>query len=150
MLELGEWIGSRRADDRPWLMLGKGPTFGRRDEFPLADFNLIGLNNVAGEMRVDVAHIVDVDVVSSIADRLSENCGVLLMPRHPHVAFRATDRRLEDFFDELPVLHELDEQGRLVWYNATTGAPVGDSPIMRLRWFSSCLLYTSPSPRDRS
>ena len=79
MLELGEWIGSRRVDDRPWLMLGKGPTFGRRDEFSLDDFNLIGLNNVAGEMRVDVAHIVDVDVVGSIADRLSENCGVLLL-----------------------------------------------------------------------
>jgi hypothetical protein len=137
MLELREWIESRPADDRPWLMLGKGPTFGRREEFPLGDFNLIGLNNVAGEMRVDVAHIVDVDVVGLIAERLSENCGVLLMPRHPHVGFQATDRRLEDFFGELPVLRELDEQGRLVWYNATTGAPVGDSPIMRLRYFSS-------------
>jgi hypothetical protein len=137
MLELREWITSRRGDDRPWLMLGKGPTFARREEFPLEDFNLIGLNNVAGELRVDVAHIIDVDVVGKIAERLAGNCDVLLMPRHPHVGFRATGRRLEDFFDELPVLRELDEQGRLVWYNAETGAPVGDSPVMRVRYFSS-------------
>jgi hypothetical protein len=137
MLELRAWIESRRADDRPWLMLGKGPTFGRRQEFPLDDFNLLGLNNVAGAMRVDVAHIIDVDVVGQIADRLAENCGVLLMPRYPHVGFTATDRRLEDFFDELPVLRELDEQNRLVWYSAATGAPVKGSPVMRVRYFSS-------------
>ncbi len=137
MLELREWITSRQADDRPWLMLGKGPTFARRGEFPLEDFNLIGLNNVAGELRVDVAHIIDVDVLGPIADRLSENCGVLLMPRHPHVGFQSTDRKLEDFFDEVPILRELDQQGRLVWYNAETGPPAGDSPVMRVRYFSS-------------
>ena len=59
------------------------------------------------------------------------------MPRHPHVGFQPTERRLEDFFDELPVLRELDEQGRLVWYNAATRPPVGDSPVIGVRYFSS-------------
>ena len=59
------------------------------------------------------------------------------MPRRPHVKFRAGEKLLEDYFDELPVLRELDEQGRLVWYNAATSPPVGDSPKIGVRFFSS-------------
>jgi hypothetical protein len=137
MLELREWIRSTTFDDKPWLLLGKGPTFARRDEFPLDEYNLMGLNNVVGEQKVDVAHIVDVDVVPKVADALRENAGFLLMPRRPHVSFRPAERRLEDHFGDHPVLRELDEQGRLVWYNASTGAQVEDSPVIPVRFFSS-------------
>jgi Glycosyl transferase family 8 len=137
MIELREWTRSSRFDDKPWLVLGKGPTFSRRDEFQLADYNLLGLNNVVGEMNVDVAHIIDIDVARACADRLLNGCGYLLMPRRPHVDFLATGRLLEDFFDEIPVLRELDRQQRLVWYNARTGGPVGNSPVIRVRYFSS-------------
>lgn len=137
MLELTDWIASRRFPDKPWLILGKGPTFARRDEFPIGDFNLLGLNNVVGEMRVDVAHIIDVDVLDKVADKLADHCQVLLMPRRPHVSFLASERMLEDFFDEYPVLRRLDDEQRLVWYNARTGSPVGKSPVIRVRSFSS-------------
>jgi Glycosyl transferase family 8 len=137
MIELRDWITSTNFEPKPWLLLGKGPTFARRGEFPLDDYNLIGLNNVVGEQKVDVAHIIDVDVIPKVADALRENARYLLMPRRPHVAFRPAERRLEDHFDEHPVLRELDEDGRLVWYNAQTGAPVGDSPTIGVRFFSS-------------
>lgn len=137
MIELRDWIRSTRFDPKPWLMLGKGPTFSRRTEFPLEDYNLIGLNNVVSEQRVDVAHIIDVDVVEKCADALRENCRFLLMARRPHVRFLPGERRLEDYFGELPVLDQLDEEGRLVWYNAATSAPVGDSPQIGVRFFSS-------------
>ena len=137
MIELRDWIRQSRFASKPWLVLGKGPTFSRRDEFPLSDYNLLGLNNVVSELRVDVAHIIDMDVAERCSEALLENCDHVLMPRRPHVGFSAGDRLLEDFFDDVPALRELDERGRLVWYNARTGPPVGDSPVISVRYFSS-------------
>jgi hypothetical protein len=137
MLELREWIRSADFPDKPWLLLGKGPSFARRGEFDLSAFNLMGINGVVDEQKVDVAHIIDVDVVQRSGERLIENCEYLLMPRRPHVSFMPTERLLEDFFDELPVLRELDSRGRLVWYNARTSAPVDSSPVIRIQHFTS-------------
>jgi hypothetical protein len=137
MIELRDWIRSQSFDRKPWLILGKGPTFSRRGEFPLGEYNLMGLNEVAGEMKVDVAHVIDMDVVQKLGEKLLDNCEYLLMPRRPHVGFGSTKKLLEDFFGEVPVLRELDSRGKLVWYNARTGAPVGDSPVIEVRNFSS-------------
>ena len=137
MIELREWVGKTTFDPKPWLLLGKGRTFSRRGEFPLADYLLMGLNNVVNEQSVDVAHIIDIDVVERCADALRRNCRFLVMARRPHVRFRPGERRIEDYFDDFPVLRELDEQGRLVWYNAATSAPVGNSPQIGVRFFSS-------------
>lgn len=137
MIELRDWIDTARFEPKPWLLLGKGPTFSRRHEFPLGDYNLMALNNVAAEHKVDVAHILDIDVVERCAESLPGNCDFLVMARRPHVDFKPTERFLEDFFDDLPVLRELDSQGRLVWYNASTSAPVGPSPVVGVRYFSS-------------
>jgi hypothetical protein len=137
MLELREWIATSRFPRKPWLILGKGPTFERRGEHRLGDYNLLGLNNVVGEMKVDVAHIIDIDVLERCADALAENCRYLLMPRRPHVRVKPGERLLEAFVAELPALRELDREGRLVWYNARTSAPIGASPVVRVRSFSS-------------
>jgi Glycosyl transferase family 8 len=137
MIELRDWIRSTRFDAKPWLLLGKGPTFSRRAEFPLADYNLMGLNDVVSEQPMDVAHVIDIDVVEKCADTLAGNCQYLVIARRPHFRFVPGERRLEDYFDALPVLRELDEQERLVWYNASTSAPVDDSPQIGVRFFSS-------------
>ena len=137
MIELRDWIRSSTFDPKPWLLLGKGPTFSRRGEFPLGDYNLIGLNNVVTEQKVDVAHIIDIDVVEKCADALRDNCRFLVIARRPHVRFRPGERRLEDYFGELAILRELDEQGRLVWYNAATSPAVDGSPEIGIRFFSS-------------
>lgn len=137
MLELREWFRTLPPDDRPWLVLGKGPTFGRRSEFDLSQYRLLALNHVVRELPVEVAHIIDIDVVDDCADRLLENCRWLLMPRVPHIQQRAGHARLEDYRDALPVLRELDAQGRLVWYNARTGPRIGDSPVIDVRNVSS-------------
>jgi len=137
VIELRDWIRSAGFDPKPWLLLGKGPTFSRRTEFPLGDYNLMGLNDVVSEQRVDVAHVIDVDVAEKCADTLEHNCRFLVMARRPHVRFLPGERRLEDYFDDLPVLRDLDKQGRLVWYNAGTSAPVDDSPRIGVPFFSS-------------
>ena len=137
MRELIEWINTTRFPDRPWLVLGKGPTFSRRHEFDLGAYNLLSLNHVVNEVQVDVAHIIDVDVVEACAPALATNCDWLLMPRVPHVQSRPSLRPLDDFVDAIPVLRELDEAGRLIWYNAETGLVFPGSPVIEVKWFSS-------------
>ena len=137
MIELHDWVRTAPFDERPWLLIGKGPSFSRRDEFDLTGFHTMSLNHVVGEMPVDVAHIMDLDVVDACADSLLTQCRYLVMPRHPHVAHAPSHYRVEDFFDALPVLRALDAQGRLVWYSSV-GAPVpGVDHDVAVRYFSS-------------
>ena len=137
MLELREWIRSATFDSRPWLVLGKGPTFSRRSDFDLSKYQLLSLNHVVRELPVDVAHVIDIDVVEDCASELLHNCQWLVMPRVPHIHQRPGPVRLEDYFDAVPVLEEIDRKGRLVWYNAATAPPVGDSPVIDVTYFSS-------------
>lgn len=140
MRALGDWIreAPERYRESPWLVLGKGPTFARRGELDLDRFCLLGLNHVVAQQRVDVAHLIDIDVVESVGEALLENADVVLMPRVPHVRLEPSLRRLEDFLPGLPVLRRLADEGRLIWYNAASSHqdPPG-SPTVSVRYFSS-------------
>lgn len=137
MIEVVEWGRLLEPDDRPWLVLGKGPSFGCRDEFDLSRFRLFALNHVVRELAVDVAHAIDVDVIEAGGEQLREHCRWLVMPRFPHVNHRPTRHPLEHFVARIPVLDELDREGRLVWYNLDWAAPAPGSPIIPVRYFSS-------------
>jgi hypothetical protein len=137
MLELTDWFRDRAFPAKPWLVLGKGPTFDRRREFDLGKYNLLALNHVIDELKVDVAHIIDIDVVGDCSAALARNCDWLLMPRYPHVRSTHGDRALEGWFDEFPVLREIDSRGRLVWYNLATGTPEPESLVIAAGNFSS-------------
>jgi hypothetical protein len=137
MIELTAWIRSTRFPDKPWLVLGKGPSYGRRADFDLTQFNTLSLNHVVADMKVDVAHVIDVDVIEACADRIEANCDWLLMPRVPHIQSFPSLRRLEDFVAAIPVLRRLDDAGKLVWYSAETSPPEPGSPVIEVKWFSS-------------
>jgi hypothetical protein len=137
VIDLRQWASSHRLPDRPWLLLGKGPTFGRVREVRLDAFNVLGLNHVVREVPVDVAHAIDLDVVAACADQLRENCGWLVLPRRPHIDFRPAPRLLETFLDEIPILRELSDQGRLVYYNLSNSPAVDDAPVIKVRFFSA-------------
>jgi lipopolysaccharide biosynthesis glycosyltransferase len=116
MIDLGTWSSARPWPAKPWLIIGKGPTFSRRDDFDLNRFNTFALNHVLRELDVYVAHAIDVEVIRDTAGVLSARCQWLLMPRRPKENSRVSPKRLEDYFDELPVLRELSDAGRLVQY----------------------------------
>lgn len=137
MIEVIEWGRSLVADERPWLVLGKGPSFACHEEFDVGRFRLFGLNHVVRELRVDVAHAIDVDVVEACAAQLIDHCRWLLMPRFPHVKHRPTRHPLEHFVENIPVLRELEGERRLVWYNLDWAAPAPGSPVIPVRHFSS-------------
>ncbi|MEX2120866.1 MAG: glycosyltransferase [Pirellulales bacterium] len=137
MLELVEWGRSNGLAAKPWLILGKGPSFSYYKQVDLSGYHLLSLNHAVRQLPVTAAHIIDIDVVADCGRALVENCRWLIMPRRPHVHFDPGPKRLEDYFDELPVLRELDAQNRLVWYNLSSSKPYGDSPVIRARFFST-------------
>lgn len=139
MIELQKWIQSKPFADKPWLMLGKGPTFACHRDIDLNAYNLIGLNHVVRELKLNVAHAIDMDVIQACADKIPANCDWLLMPRRPHVNFVAGPKLLEEYFESSPVLREMDARGRLVWYKLNSEWLPQDepSPLIVAKTFSS-------------
>jgi hypothetical protein len=138
MIELKSWIEQNKFTDKPWLILGKGPTFARIKEVNLGDYSTLALNHVVREQKVDVAHIVDIDVIEALGQSLVENCTWLIMPRTPHVkCFASEYLRLEDWINCIPTLREVEKQGKLVTYSFSH-EPVSDDPwAIICRYFSS-------------
>jgi hypothetical protein len=139
MLELQDWARQfGEVNDKPWLMLGKGPSFTRRHEFNLADFHLMSLNHSIREQHVRVAHMIDIDVVIDCEDVINSACEYLVMPRYPHTSARPGMAPLEAYFVASPALRALDAEGRLVWYNVSTAPEaVAGSPVLQARFFGS-------------
>lgn len=127
-----------KADERPWLILGKGPSFAKRDAYDMGAYRLFSLNHVVRELPVQVAHIIDYDVVDACGDALVDNAEVLVMPWFPHVGNTPGAKSLEALAEENPTLKRLNEQGRLLWYNLSTAKEAhGDSPVVKVRYFSA-------------
>lgn len=133
-----QWSRSRDMQEGTWLMLGKGPTYRKLRNIDASAFRLLSLNHVVREQPVEVAHIIDLDVVHDCADALDANAGVLWMPAHPHVNHRPSEKPLWEWAKEVPVLRKLAGEGRLAWYNASTWKrPEPGSPVIDVRFFSA-------------
>lgn len=138
VLDLMQWAGSFDVAAKPWLLLGKGPSFSRLPDVPTDEFSICTLNHVIRERPADVAHIIDIDVVIDCADAIDKHAGVLLMPYHPHEQHKPSSKTLADYAAQVPVLTRLAEQGRLVGYNlSSTVKRYHDSPLVKVKFFSA-------------
>ena len=102
-----EWSRNRDMGAKPWLLLGKGPSYAKLKNVDASQFRLISLNHVVRERPVDIAHIIDLDVVHDCAHEIDANAGVLWMPAHPHVDCRPSEKPLWAWAQEVPVLRKL-------------------------------------------
>ena len=109
MLELTQWWRQAGLDSKPWMILGKGPSFGEHTRVDLTQFHLLSLNHAVQKLSVDVAHLIDLDVVEDCGEALLTNCRWLLMPRYPHVKFQASPQPLEAHVARSSVLQRLAE-----------------------------------------
>jgi hypothetical protein len=124
--------------DKPWLILGKGPSFNKRSEYNLSKYYTIGLNHVCREQRVTFAHIIDFDVADTCCEAIDSNAQFLVMPWIPHIKLRPRSQNLRELIQNNPVLRRMDEQHRLLWYNLSTAPRQhGDSPVVPVRYFSA-------------
>jgi hypothetical protein len=142
MVELVSWW--RSASDRftkPWLLLGKGPTFDAYDENQTS-FCTFGLNHVVKLKRINIAHAIDIEVVCDCERQLDGNCDFLIMPYIPNVRFQSGGKPLDAYFDLIPALREFAYSDRLVWYNLVSGGrarinPTVPSPLITANFFSA-------------
>lgn len=134
-----EWFEAQAIDKNdPWLMLGKGPSFAKRDAYDVGRFHLLSLNHVVREQPVRAAHIIDYDVVAACAEAIERNAEVLVMPWRPHVNYLPGARNLGELARVNPTLRLMNERGRLAWYNlSTTEERHAGSPVVRARYFSA-------------
>lgn len=146
-----DWFATtgKQLPPKPWLILGKGPSFEKRHDYDLAAFHTVGLNHVVREQRTTFFHTIDLEVVGHLQDVLAAQADYVILPWRPHLRlpprpfsprarFRVSDRALETYLAELPVLQQLSDEGRLLWYNLVTAPrPHGESPVVRVWGFSS-------------
>ena len=137
MLELKDWVKENNFADKSWLVVGKGPSFSKRLDFDLSAYNKLSLNHVVREMPVELAHVIDIDVVESCASSLLTNCQFLIMPRIPNVRhFPGQYLTLADWCKCIPELAELDRQKRLITYDFSH-LDSDDASVIVARYFSS-------------
>lgn len=117
MISINDWWkqSSNNSQDR-WLIVGKGPSFEKRNQFDISGYRTITLNHVIREMQAEIAHIIDLDVIRDCSEVIERNAKFLLVPRHPHVNGRAQEKTIESLLSDHPVLKKLSEQNRLVVY----------------------------------
>ncbi len=140
MLDARAWLHSKPEWlARPWLILGKGPTFALRDRFDLNAFNTLGLNHVVQEMPLAALHVIDLEVVHQRGDAILRNAGFLVMPLYPHEGGFETGASLGELCSRVPVLGRLEAEGRLVYYNLVPAGRPPDpaAPTAETRSFSA-------------
>src|SRR5262245_48147174 len=110
-----EWFATSGLDvNRPWLILGKGPSFANRTEHALTVYYTLSLNHVVREQPVMVAHMIDLDVVADCGESLLNNAQVVVLPWVPHVKNRPGRQNLAELAEAPGILRRLNEQGRLL------------------------------------
>jgi len=121
-----------------WLILGKGPSFAKRESFDLTQYRLLSLNHAVRELPVDLAHLIDIDVVDAVGEALLTNAGAVVMPWHPHQDQAYCHTTLAEWAERKPILARLRDEGRLLWYNliGTGAAARPGSPEVLVKYFS--------------
>jgi len=134
-----EWFQSDQVNQlKPWLILGKGPSFSKRFQFDLDKFYTLSLNHALREMSVKIAHMIDLDVVDDCGEIILRNTEFLVLPWMPHVRNRPGALDLGQLAQSHPLLRALDREGRLLWYNHSRAPRQhGDSPVVRVKFFSA-------------
>jgi hypothetical protein len=138
MPDIVQWAASFDVHHKEWLILGKGPSYSHVKNINPNDYYTCSLNHVVREHPVDLAHIIDIDVVQDCKDTIERNARFLVLPFFPHVNQKSTKKTIYEFVDQMPILKSLKKQGRLIWYNLSTSKQrVGSSPVIEAKFFSA-------------
>jgi hypothetical protein len=138
MLSFFDWYNLTLSSSRPWLILGKGPSFALRTNLDLSPYHVLSLNHAVREQSVLAAHVIDLEVIEACADAIDRNAQVLVMPWYPHTKNFPGQRTLAEIAAEVPILRRLADQNRLLWYDLSTSAVRhGSGPVVQATYFSA-------------
>ena len=128
-----------RAEPKPWLVAGKGPSFGRgfgRLALESARMNVLALNHAMNFVETTLGHVTDLDVLPDI----TREPQFLVMPWHPHVGNKPGRATLDELIPSTPLLARLAYEGRVLWYNSSLCPKAlrrKGPPVVRVRYFSA-------------
>jgi len=131
------WGREFNPGSKPWLLLGKGPTFQKIKSVDLTPYFVCSLNHVVRELPVTLAHIIDIDVVADCADAIDRNARFLAVPYRPHFQNSPCEKTIEDCIHEIPILKKLNDENRLIWYNLSSSPAREGSPVIKAKFFSA-------------
>src|SRR5688572_2888580 len=120
MREIVQWSNEFKPGSKPWLIVGKGPTFQNSRDLDLSAYYVCSLNHVVREFPVTLAHIIDIEVAADCANEIYRNARFLAMPHRPHTKNSPSEKTLADFTREVPMLEAMEKEGRLLWYNLSS------------------------------
>ncbi len=124
--------------ERPWLIMGKGPSYSTLSSFDTTEFYKVSLNHVIRDQKVEIAHIIDFDVAIDCAEQIDANANILVLPWRPHIENWVSIKTLDILINENEVLKKLNKQGRIKFYNlGSCIKPVDNSPVIPTNFFSS-------------
>jgi hypothetical protein len=127
------------ADDRPWLIVGKGPTSDHLSSFDTSKYRCLTLNHACKVVEPAAAHFVDVEAFEACRTYLFPPT-LVLMPWHPHHRFHPSIKAVIDW----PAIATLAADARLGTYNATTAGKLPkhpDVPTIRLTSFGATAAF---------
>jgi hypothetical protein len=136
-------------DSRPWMVLGKGPSFPKHRDFNLSSYNSVGLNHVVCKLpQLDFVHMTDIEVLDGVADVLMSSSKMrLILPFFPHVKNRPDVSRSVDIilnektYKHRKLLVKLYNEDRIFTYLSSLSSrscrrkDIG--PKIYVRYFSS-------------
>lgn len=111
------FINLQLNKDKPWLILGKGPSFSKVWDLNLNEYYTLGLNHVNNIISCDLSLIVDLEV---LGPDFVEKSRKILIPWHPHVNFKPTKKTLKELISSNYYLEALEDAGKLYTYNLST------------------------------
>ena len=109
-----DWI---KNNEKPFLVLGKGPSIERLDEIDKSKYTIFGLNHIVKREKVDIAHFIDYEVIEQCGEVILDNAKFLMMPWHPNKGLKLHYKNIESLCKENKILGTLRREKRLITYN---------------------------------
>lgn len=123
-----------KYDGRPFLLAGMGPSFSRIHDYPIHQYNILGINKVVREIPVEICHIIDHYIIDKVRKEIESNAKILLMPYYPHFGFRPHPMlTLEQSTSNIPG----NIKPKIMGYNLATFIPINNSPIIFAKYFNA-------------
>lgn len=116
--------------DKPWLIIGKGPTFENIPQNYNRAYYTLGLNHVFQKIKVDVGLFIDLDVITHGRECFATN---LLCPMYPHINFLPAKFRIDYLAKTNPAVATVADR---LYYFSHSKKPCG-LPIVNVRVSSS-------------
>jgi hypothetical protein len=122
-----------KDNGKPWILAGMGPSFSNIYRYPLHDYNILGINKVVREIKVDVALIIDWYIVDKVHASLYTNCTWIASPYYPHFGCRP-----HPMFKLGQCIQRNKLRDKFLGFNLSTfPLKQTDSPVVEAKYFSA-------------